>query len=122
MRKIKPSLPEESEFVIQCQVVEYLELLQAQGKILAFTAIPNSTFTTSWSVKMKNKRSGVRPGHPDLLIVSPTHALYLELKKKRGGTVSINQKAWIEHLKDKKTVSAVCAGFESAKEFIDKEL
>lgn len=111
---------EHQEYDIQCAIVEYLEILKSQGKLNLFTAIPNSTYTKSWMQKIKNTKSGVRAGHPDLLIVFPSTILYLELKKEKGGVVSPYQKEWISVLQNRPGVIAKIAnGFDSAKNIID---
>lgn len=117
-----PEAIQMTEYDIQCSVVEYLELLQAQGKILLFTAIPNSTYTTSWQVKVKNRRLGVRPGLSDLVVVTHDSVLFIELKREKKGVVSAEQKEWLRVLQDKKVTSVVCKGFDNAKEFIDQVL
>lgn len=104
----------------QIALVEWLEL---QG--LKFTAIPNSTFTRSWSVKRRNYREGLRPGLADLFIIVPRHksadgegyALYIEMKRQRGGVLSADQKAWQEAINGlgiANIQSYVCKGAESA--------
>jgi hypothetical protein len=108
-----------SEYSIQCQVVEYLELLKTQGKVVLFTAIPNSTFTKSWAVKMKNKKSGVRPGLCDLFIITSTMAFFLELKREKGGVLSPEQKKWIEAIAQAGIPAFVAKGFNQAKNTID---
>ena len=98
----------------------YLELLKTQGKILGYTHIPQETFTKNWGTKMKNKRMGVKPGIPDYLIITHTKILFLEMKRKTGGSVKPDQKIWLELLKDKETLTAVGKGFDQAKLIIDK--
>lgn len=106
----------------QIAVIQYLELLQVQGKVLLFSAVPNNTFTKSWAQKIKQRKEGVRQGVPDILIVTPEKVLFLEMKRLMGGTVSPEQKLWNHHTNHKKTISAICKGFNEAKEFIDGEL
>lgn len=85
----------------QKTLVAWLEL---QG--LLFTAIPNSTYTTSWSVKRRNYEQGLRKGLPDLVIVIPPEravdgtgrVIFCEMKRQRGGVVSPEQKKWIAAL------------------------
>ncbi len=125
MKKRASLLPEViqmTEYDIQCGVVQYLEVLQAQGKILLFTAIPNSTYTTSWQVKVKNHKLGVRPGLSDLVVVTHDSVLFIELKREKGGVVSREQKEWLRVLQGKKVTAVVCKGFDKTKEFIDEEL
>ena len=85
----------------QAAFVEWLEL---QG--LLFTAIPNSTYTTSFAAKRRNHEQGLRKGLPDLVIVIPPEraasglgrVVFCELKRRKGGVVSLEQKNWIASL------------------------
>jgi hypothetical protein len=98
---------EEQEQIV---LVQYLEL-----KGHTFTAIPNSTFTRSWSQKLKNKRMGVRAGLPDLFIVLKNNIpLFIELKRKKTGKVSPEQKKWLETLADANIRAFVCYGADEA--------
>ena len=116
---MKNNIIPQSEFALQCQVVEYLELLILQKKVVCFSAIPSSTFTRSWGVKMKNKQSGVRSGVPDLLIVFPHTILFLELKREITGVLSASQKAWRDALTHAGIPSKVASGWEEARSCID---
>lgn len=135
-------LPLPTEYEEQCLLVDYLEL-----KHLKFSKIAQETFTRSWGTVIKNKRSGVRKGVPDLLIIIPERKtgkkihitpllgggltdeilcpklLFLEMKRKKGGKVSPEQDSWLLELgKIPHVVTAVCYGFEEAKLVIDQEL
>ena len=47
------------------------------------------------------KAEGVKPGVPDICLPVPRggkHGLYIELKRRKGGTVSKAQEAWIRAL------------------------
>lgn len=111
-----PLIPyEENE---QRVLIEWLEI-----KGLKFSAIPNSTYTTSWKVKNKNKAMGVRAGLPDLLICLPNRLLFIEMKREKGGQISENQKEWIGELNQIDNVEAVvCRGFDEAKNYIENYL
>lgn len=114
----KPRNDEEDQ--ITMQVTDYLEVLKATGRVTAFSHIPNSTFTRSWSVKKRNTAMGVRAGVPDMLIVFPDKVLFLELKRLNGGVLSAYQKQWITALAGTgKVVAEVAAGFDEAKAVID---
>jgi hypothetical protein len=76
----------------QKALVQYLEL-----KGYKFTAIPNSTYTKSWAVKMKNKAMGVKKGLPDLLIIIKGKLVFIEMKRK-GNYPTSEQKEWIKEL------------------------
>lgn len=94
MVRLPKDMPVPLEDDEQIAVVEYLE---ARG--LKFTAIPNSTFTTSMAVKNRNTRLGLRAGLPDLVIVLPLKGLlWIEMKRKRGGVVSDAQHDWHDTL------------------------
>lgn len=108
----------------QRQFVKYLET-----KKLKFTAIPNSTWTSSFAVKNRNKAQGVRRGPPDLMIVIPASKsvfleaklLFVEMKRIKGGVLSPEQKEWNEALNEVENVGAyVCKGCEAAKVVLDR--
>lgn len=100
----------------------YLEILVTTKKIVCFSHIPQETFTKNWGTKMKNKREGVHTGVPDYLIITPTKILFIELKRSKGGTISIEQKNWINALNTTGKARAIVArGFLEAKAFIDSE-
>lgn len=103
----------------QIALVKYLELLKAQGKILLFSHVPQETYTKSWGVKMMNKKKGVRKGVPDLIIITDTTVLFLELKRLKGGSISPEQKQWNTHLHNKQTQAHIAKGFDQAKKIID---
>lgn len=103
-------------------LASYLELLQGSGKIEVYSHVPHETYTTSWAVKMKNKRKGVKKGVPDYIIVTKSTVLFIELKIVKGGTVSVEQKNWIETLNGKSCVAQIANGLFEAKNIIEKYL
>jgi len=90
-----PNIP--TEYEEACVLADWLRL----NNIL-FSHIPHETFTKNWGTKMKNKRQGVSRGVPDYLCLVKSkkgyHLVFIELKRTKGGTVSKDQKAWIEAL------------------------
>ena len=108
------TLPLPLEDIEQQQVVQYLEL-----KGYKFTAIPNSTYTTSWKQKAHNRRVGLRAGFPDLVCIVNGQFIAIEMKRRQGGRVSKSQREWINALNDAGVPAKVCKGFDQAKEFID---
>jgi hypothetical protein len=80
----------------------FVEWLEWMG--LRMTSIPNSTYTKSWSQKHKNHYTGLRPGFPDMIVLIPPirsvngegFMLMIEMKRRRGGTLSAEQRAWID--------------------------
>lgn len=108
--------PTPTEAEEQATLVEWLEL-----KGWKFTAIPNSTYTTSHAQKVKNYRQGLRPGLPDLLIVLPDRQglAFVEMKRVKGSTLSQVQREWIAALNELDGVCAqVCHGAEEAIKFL----
>lgn len=108
-----------SEYQEQVSVVEYLE-----AKGLIYSAIPNSTWTSSMKQKVMNKRMGLRPGLPDMVVALPgTGLLFIEMKRRKGGVVSRHQKQWIETLNTIPGVEAkVCLGSDEAIAFVRQYL
>lgn len=99
--------------------------------------VPNETYTRSWSQKAKNKKLGVSSGVPDLAVIVPTTAIaeryavsrdyeawygsrlvFIEMKRKKGGVTSENQKKWIKTLNEAGIQTVVCKGCDAAIEFI----
>ena len=97
---------------------EYLELLKAQGKVRLYSHIPNETYTTSWNQKLKNKRMGVSKGFPDYVILTEDELVVIEMKRRRGGVTSKEQKAWIDEFQRLGIRAGVCEGFDQAIEFL----
>ena len=63
------------------------------------------------------KKAGVKPGVPDLCLPVPSggfHGLYIELKRRQGGTVSPEQKEWLAALQEKGYRAIVAHGAEEA--------
>lgn len=119
-----PPLEDEEQSVF----VEWLELIG-----LRFTSVPNSTWTKSWSQKAKNNRTGLRKGFPDLIVLIPPSrsvngegfCLCIEMKRRKGGVVSPEQRAWIDALNGLETPSVaayVCKGAPEAIELVSKHL
>lgn len=124
----KISVP--TEFEEQKGVVAFLE-----GLRLKFTAIPNSTFTPSWSQKAKNHASGLRSGLPDLLIILPgrttleghvpSRLMFVEMKRRDASPSDVKpeQRAWIEALNHVPgVVAVVCKGQDEARKAIEAEI
>lgn len=110
--------PYPTEFEEQCTFVEWLEL-----KGLKFTAIPNSTWTKSWSQKTKNKQSGLRRGLPDMLVITPSGLAFVEMKRQNSppSATKPEQHAWINSLNKLDGVECrICRGATEAIEFIEE--
>lgn len=110
-----------TEYYECLDLVEYLDILKNQGKVKLFTHIPNETFTKSWNVKRKNKLMGVRKGFPDYVVITDKEIVFIEMKRKKGGVTSPEQKEWIEAFRSLGLRAEVCKGFEEAKLFLDQK-
>ena len=67
------------------------------------------------------KGQGVKPGVPDICLPVPSHhytALYIELKRRKGGRVSEAQKRMLFKLNKYGNMAVVAYGFEDAKRII----
>ena len=113
----------------------FVQWLRLKG--YAHFRVPNETYTKSWSQKAKNKKLGVSSGVPDLFVAvpfPPPHLIIahkdrddevrnktlvaIEMKRKKGGVTSENQKKWIKTLNEAGIQAVVCKGCDEAIEFI----
>lgn len=71
------------------------------------------------------KEQGVKPGVPDILLPVARggyNALWIELKRRRGGRVSDQQRYWLDLLARQGARAVVCKGWEEAREEIVRYL
>lgn len=98
--------------------VEWLDWQITLGTVILYTHIPSETFTKSWAIKIKNKRMGVRKGFPDYFIITRKRAIAIEMKRIKGGAVSLEQDAWLEALERVDIPAKVCKGMAEAAAFV----
>ena len=87
-------------------------------------AIPNGGSRNPIEAKHL-KDQGVKPGVPDICLPVPSRhhtALYIELKRRKGGRVSDAQRGWIAALNRVGCKAVVCYGFDEAREAIEDYL
>lgn len=87
-------------------------------------AIPNGG-ERNIVVAAKLKSEGVRAGIPDLFLAVPVNGwngLFIEMKKKKGGRLSDNQRTMMSIFSAYKYSVAVCHGFIEAKRTIETYL
>lgn len=63
--------------------------------------------------------AGVKPGVPDMFLPvarEGCHGLYIELKRRDGGRVSTEQTAWMDALARQGYKTALCHGWDAARE------
>jgi hypothetical protein len=85
---------------------------------MSYFHVPNSTYTKSWNQKRINKEMGVKPGVPDLFVVTPKGLIAIEMKRRKGGVVSKDQREWIDTLNNSGVPTRVCKGCEEAIMFV----
>ena len=71
------------------------------------------------------KAEGVSAGVPDLCIPVPSsgfHGLFIEMKRKKGGSLSDAQKKWLRILDINGYQASVCKGAEDAIQTIERYL
>lgn len=111
--------------------IRFVTWLEDRG--IRFTAVPNSTYTTSGAQKAMNHLTGLRPGFPDLIVlIRPSqsrdgrgHLKIPEMKRVRGSTVSSAQREWIGALNGlgcDQIDSAVVHGADEAIEYVSEDL
>ena len=113
-KKFLEELKEDEE---QKLLVDYLNI---NG--ILFYHVPNGGYRTILEA-VKLKRQGVKKGVPDICICSARkghHGLYIELKRKNLGSVSISQAEWIKNLNSAGYLAFVAYGFDEAKKIVDE--
>lgn len=111
--------------------IRFVTWLEDRG--IRFTAVPNSTYTTSGAQKAMNHLTGLRAGFPDLIVlIRPSqsrdgrgHLKIPEMKRVRGSTVSPAQREWIGALNGlgcDQIDSAVVHGADKAIEYVSEDL
>lgn len=81
-----------SEHVEQCEFVRWFKLRHREVRIFAIANGGARTPATAGRLKAE----GVSAGVPDLCV--PAWSLWIEMKRTKGGSVSPEQKDWIEYL------------------------
>jgi hypothetical protein len=80
-------------------------------------AVPNAARRTVWEAR-RAKQEGLAAGFPDLMAIWPGGIAFVEMKRLKGGTVSENQREWIERLQGFGFPAAVCRGADAAIAFL----
>lgn len=102
----------------------FIAYLQAKG--FPYCAIPNanamSFIDRALAVKImaKMKAQGLQKGFPDLVVFLPSCIAFIEMKRKKGGVASEEQKEWINIINGfPYSFGAICKGAKEARSFID---
>ena len=116
-------ITEPTEDQEQAALFEWVSL-QNNESIKLLYSIPNGGYRPPRTAALL-KRTGVKPGIPDMCLPVPHgcyNGLYIELKRAKGGQVSVYQKVWINNLRAQGYRVDVCHGWTEAKESIEKYL
>ena len=117
MPKDFPDIP--TEELEQIKFVKWLYY-----KSIRFYAVPNGGFRTL-TEGARLKRQGVSAGVPDICIPlarKPYHGLYIEMKRQKGGHVSVPQREWLDALMVQGYRAIVAKGAEAAIAEVEKYL
>lgn len=115
MVEIIPTEHEDQATVIEWFDWQYPKLL---GRLYA---IANAGAGAQKGQAGKMKAEGVRRGVPDLCLPVPRQdfcGLYIEMKRLRGGSLSPDQRDWLDFLGGQGYMAVVCRGAEAAKQTI----
>jgi len=112
-----------SELTEQIELVKFLEILKAEGRIILFSSIPSGQWQPSFNQQRINQASGLRRGVPDLMIVTQNSLIFIEMKDVKNGKLSTFQREWITELNKIQNVKAfVCNGCEEARNMLESLL
>lgn len=112
-------LPIPTEEIEQNAVARYLDLLG-----LHWFHVPNGGHRGNKVAAAKLKVAGVKRGVPDIMIIDspPLYpccpGVIIEMKRKKGGTVSEEQRAWLNHFEARGWQVKVCKGANEALAFL----
>ena len=113
------------EHTEQAALISWCEVNRARHPELGMLfAIPNGEHRHRLTA-LKLKAQGVKPGVPDLYLAVPRwgyHGLFIEMKRRKGGSTSEAQQQWIKRLVAHGYSVQVCKGWESARDALQKYL
>lgn len=113
---LKPALPSEHE-----EQTAFVDYLRKCWPALKFFQVPNGARVRP-AVANRLKAEGMSAGVPDLVFPIPRgnyHGLYIEMKRQKGGEVSVDQEIWIHYLKGQGYMAIVCEGCSIAMKVLD---
>ena len=120
------NISELSEHQEQCLVVLWCELNSSTDRRLSLIyAIPNGTWARNIGAARKAKAEGAKKGVPDLFLpvaANGCYGLYVEMKKTVGGSISVDQKHWLQQLEEQGYQCEVCKGSVAAISVIKRYL
>ena len=118
-RKTRADGPTESDE--QKLLFEWIEWAKVKYPELALCYHVVNEGRRSYATGRRMVAEGLRKGVPDICLPVPNMrytALYIELKRKKGGRLSDEQRGWIDALNRVGNLAVVCHGFEEARDTI----
>lgn len=119
MPKDKRLLPKEGEE--QARLFNWAQMVSGRyPELRLLFHIPNGG-GRSKAEAGRFKMEGVKAGVPDLFLPvarGQWHGLFIEMKRRAGGRVSPEQKAWIDELRAQGYQAIVACGWEEASEML----
>ena len=116
---MKPAIPTEAqEQAALMQWLAYAEIRHPELRLLHH--IPNGGGRNPIEAKHL-KEQGVKPGIPEIFLPCARgvwHGLYIEMKRRKGGRVSVDQQRMILALRAQGYKAEVCRGWEEARDTI----
>lgn len=121
MAEIKPRVPtEEQEQIALFNWAAWISNTKWPELELMYH-VPNGGYRNKAEAG-RFRAQGVKSGVPDIVLPVARggyHGLYIELKRTVGGRVSEEQREWLDRLTAQGYYTAVCRGWEEAKNVIE---
>lgn len=116
-------IPVPTEAEEQTTLFRWIEIMTKKWPELALChAIPNGGSRHPIEA-VHLKAQGVKAGIPDIFLPVPRgqyHGLYIEMKRRKGGRLSIEQSKMIGRLRGQGYRCEVCRGWEEARDVIEE--
>jgi hypothetical protein len=116
-------LPVPTEYQEQCKIVEWARMMSLHDARLRLLRAGMEGVRLTIGTRVKAKRAGLDASWPDLTLFVPRpkgngdgawHALFIELKRRKGGTVSPEQREMHDRLRCQGYRVEVCRGADEA--------
>jgi len=125
VRKAKQAMPVPPEAVEQKTLMQWAFYNSASHPELKLLYhVPNEGLR-SYRTGRELKEQGMKAGVPDICLPVARggyHALYIEMKRRKGGKLSEAQQDWLDKLNEAGNRAVVCKGWEEAAQEITRYL
>ncbi len=122
-RQSNPKVPYED--VEQKKVFDWSALNEKRYPDLELLNGSLNGFRLTPSLRLKAKQQGLKKGYPDIFLPvrnGEFSGLFIELKRIKGGSVSLEQKEFLKRLNEQGFRAVVCKGHKAAIEVIENYL